>query len=227
MRRATFAFIIAFVIAIPCAVATLTRAVAFDQKVDKAEAIILGKCVRTRSEWDTSRRWILTYSTFRVEETLKGAPASEVTVVTPGGKVGPIHQDSIGVPDFREGDEQVIFVRNGRVGPTVLYFDQGAYDVDRDTHGEAIVKPVPSDAVRVDMQRGMAIAPEEARSLRDFRQDVRESLRRGEGSRMEMLERERQRKHQASLGPILARYKYLFALAIAGAAIATWQLLRR
>ena len=55
------------------AYATIQRAVAFDDKVDQAAAIVLGKVVRTKSQWDPSHRWILTYSTFTVEQTLKGS----------------------------------------------------------------------------------------------------------------------------------------------------------
>src|SRR5688500_16731347 len=90
--------------------ATIVRAVQFDEKVENAPAIILGTCVAQRSEWDAARNWILTYSTFRIEKTLKGMPAQEITIVTPGGTVDGITQEIIGVPRFREGDEHALFV---------------------------------------------------------------------------------------------------------------------
>src|SRR5947207_12609301 len=109
------------ILVVPAAHAAIAVAASFDDKVDNAAAIILGKCVRTESRFDPSGRWIVTYSTFAVEKSLKGTAAGEVTLVTPGGSVGSVHQSTVGVPAFREGDEQVVFVKNTRLGPTVLY----------------------------------------------------------------------------------------------------------
>jgi hypothetical protein len=206
--------------------ATLMRAATFDEKVEKAQSIVLGECVKTESRLDPTGRWILTYSTFRVEKSLKGAPATEVTVVMPGGHVGDRYQDTIGVPDFRAGDERLLFVKNSKAGPTVLYFDQGAYEVAKDDRGERMIIPVSSDAVRVDTQRGVAVAPETPRSLKDFESDVRASIRRTSAQRMQILEREQQ-KQQSSIWSIIDTNKGLIAIALIGAALATWRLLRR
>lgn len=204
--------------------ATITQAVEFDTKVDQAASIILGKCVRTESKWDASKRFILTYSTFRVEKAYKGQPVQEVTIVTPGGEIDGEHQGTIGVPAFQEGADHVLFVKNTRVGPTVLYFDQGAYDVVQDGH-ERIVRPVASEAVMLDTQRGMAVAAEEPRTLRAFESAVRESDRRGRLNRMAMVRK--QKEAEESIGSVLARNKLLVLLALAGVALATWQWMRR
>lgn len=205
--------------------ATISKAMSFEEKVTNAASIIHGTCVRQESRWDDSRRWILTYSTFRIEKSLKGMPAQEVTIVTPGGSVGEIYQDSIGVPKFSVGTEHVLFVRNSQAGPTVLYFDQGAYDVVT-VRGEKFVKPVVSAAVLVDTQRAMAVTPEGMRPLRDFESNVRESVRRREAMRMDMIERQKQ-KEQASISNVLRRNKTLVVLALIGALLATWQLVKR
>src|ERR671936_210212 len=99
----------AALLAAPAAHATLAAAATFEQKVDKAAAIVLAKCVRQESRFDPSGRWILTYSTFQVEKAMKGAAVPEMTIVTPGGQVGGLHQVSSGIPVFREGAENVIF----------------------------------------------------------------------------------------------------------------------
>jgi hypothetical protein len=206
--------------------ATLMRAASFDEKVDKAQSIVLGECIKSESRLDPTGRWILTYSTFRVEKSLKGAPATEVTVVTPGGQVGDRYQDTIGVPDFKKGDQRLLFVRNSQAGPTVLYFDQGTYEVTKDDRGEQMIVPIASDAVRVDTQRGLAVPEESPRSLREFETGVRDSIRRNAVQRMQVIERQRA-KEQASIGSILSRNKGLIALALIGAALATWHFLRR
>ncbi|HYH07970.1 MAG TPA: hypothetical protein VEK11_13005 [Thermoanaerobaculia bacterium] len=225
MRALSLTFAAALLLAPLTAEATISRAMKFDEKVENAAAIVVGKCIRQTSQWDAARNWILTYSTFQVEKTLKGQPAQEITIVTPGGQVGDIAQDVVGVPRFRQGDENVLFVRNSNAGPTVLYLDQGAYRVVKDDRGNRMVNPLVSNAVLVDMQRGSAVAPERPRPLREFEGNVRATIRHREALRMEMVEREK--KQKASLWHQVQRNKTLVFLALIGAALATWQLMRR
>lgn len=199
--------------------ATIQRAVAFDEKVDQAAAIVLGKVTHTHAQWDPSHRWILTYSTFAVEQTMKGTAPAEVTVVTPGGTVGNVVQSTIGIRPFREGDENVVFLKNTPAGTTVLYFDQGAYDVS-DDHGEKIVTPVATEAVHMDTQRGVIVEPEQPRALRDFARDVRDSAARTR-NQMQLVRDQQRQKQQASFTDTLAKYKLLVALALIGTLLAT------
>jgi len=204
--------------------ATVAIAVPFDQKVEAADAIVLGRCTGTRSQYDPSGRWIVTYSTFRVETSLKGQPQQEVTVVTPGGEVGGIRQSTVGVPAFETGREQVLFVRGSKLGTTVADFDQGAYDVVSE-NGQRIVKPVPSGAMRMDEQRGVVVEAEKAQPLNEFASAVRQAGDRNAKNRMELVEKQKQQ--QASITEVLKRNKLLVVLGLLGAALATWQLLRR
>lgn len=204
--------------------ATISRAMQFDEKVGNAAAIVLGKVVSQRSEWDANRTRILTFSTFQVEKTLKGGPAQQVTLVTPGGVVGDIAQEYVGVPRFAQGDEHVVFVRNTNAGPTVLYFEQGAYRIAADDRGERIVHPLVSSAVLVDTQRGVAVAPERPRTLREFEGEVRAAQGRLQAHRMKMIEQKRQK---ASLTNQLRRNAPLVILALLGALLATWHFLKR
>ena len=224
MKALTAAFI---ALLLPIAAqASLARAATFDDKVENAASIILGKCTTQRAQWDADHRWILTYSTFKVEKAMKGSMQPEVTVVTPGGSVDGMHQETIGMPAFREGADNVLFIRNTSAGPTVLYFEQGAYEVVPDAKGERIVQPVASDSVHIDTQRGMAVGPEGPRSLRQFESDVNVSLRRSAAQRMELMH-PRQPKKQASLGEILQRNRLLVVLAAFGLFLSAGQLFRR
>lgn len=213
------------IVAAPAAHATIARAIPFDQKVENASSIVVGKVVSQRAAWDASKRWIVTYSSLRIEKTLKGNPAQEITIVTPGGTVDNVRQETIGVPRLREGEDHVIFVRPTASGPTLLYFEQGDYRVSEDDRGDRVVNPAMSAAVYVDTQRGSAVAAERPRKLAEFERQVKESVRRQEAVRMEMMER--QRAEASSLGNQLKRNWPLIALALLGAAIATWQLVRR
>jgi hypothetical protein len=204
--------------------ATITRAVSFDQKVENAASIVLGRCIRQESRWDDARKWILTYSTFQVEKSIKGAGTAEVTIVTPGGRVGDVAQEVIGVPKFREGDEHVLFVRNSQVGPTVLYLEQGAYRVVQE-RGERLVTPVSSNAVVVDSQRGVAVQTDGTHTLREFESRVKDTVVRRQKIEMDLLEEKK--REEASVWNQLKRNMPLVLLALVGAALATWQLTRR
>ena len=214
-------------LAVPAAHAAIAAAASFDEKVDNAAAIILGKCVRTESKFDPSGRWIVTYSTFAVEKSFKGDTASEVTLVVPGGSVGGVHQSSVGVPEFHQGDEQVVFVKNTRLGPTVLYFDQGTYDVRTDARGERVIAPVPTNLVTVDTQRGMAAAPADTpRTVRQFEDAVRDSMRSAAARKERMAATPPVKTQPTSLVDVLARNKLLLVLALLGIALAAWQIKR-
>lgn len=220
---AAAAAVLALALAMPAG-ATLSRAVAFDQKVDEAQSIVMGKCIRTRSQWDDQHRFIITYSTFALEKALKGTAPAEITVVTPGGQVGSLRQESIGIPVFHEGDERLLFVKNTSAGPTVLYFDQGTYDVSSDEHGEKVIAPVPTAAVRIDTQSGKAVEPESTRTLREMQRDIQTASSRAP-QKMEMV-RARERPTAAAPESPFGKYKFLLILAVIGAAVATWRLLR-
>jgi len=194
--------------------ATISRAVKFDEKVDRAASIIVGRIVSQESSWDANRQRIFTYSKIAVEKTLKGSHAREITIVTPGGTVGDIAQDYVGVPRFHTGDENVVFVRATRVGATVLFFDQGAYRVEKNGGGERIVTPL-----------GVATTPESPRSLREFESNVRDSIGRHEANRMRLIEQKR--REEATLWSQVKRNKTLVILALLGAILATWHLVKR
>lgn len=211
--------------AVPRAEATVSIAASFDDKVENAAAIVHGRVVKQESRYDDEKRFILTYTTFEVEKALKGGTPNLVTVVTPGGKVGDVQMTTIGVPEFREGSENVVFLKNTKRGPTVLYFDQGAYDVVSDG-GEKIVRPVATDAVTIDEQRGLAVAPEHPRTLREFETAVGAAERRVRHNRMELLEKQRQAE-VTSIWTTLEENKWLVFIALLGVALASVKFLRR
>lgn len=226
-RRLPLAAVILALALTPRAEATLMKAATFDEKVENAASIVLGTVVKTESRWDDEHRWILTYTTFRIEKAMKGIVAQpEITIVTPGGEVGDVHQETVGVPTFDEGSEHVLFVKNTRLGPTVLYFDQGAYDVEKNDRGDRMIVPVASEAVTVDTQRGMAVAPESPQKLDEFEHAVRDSQRRAVMNRMELVKK-LQAAAEPSIFSTVVRNKWFVLLALAGAMIATWQYVRR
>ena len=227
-RLAALLALAAITLAVPAAQAAVAQAASFDEKVDNAAAIILGKCVKTEARFDPTGRWIVTYATFNVEQSMKGDAAGQITIVTPGGSVNGIHQETIGVPVFNAGDEHVVFLRNTRLGLTPLYFDQGTYNVAASEHGEKLIVPMPSNVMHIDTQRGMAVAPaDEPRTLDAFTRAVSDSMR-GTSKRMQMSAMAaRKTPPQKSIWSTLADNKLLVVLAFIGIAVAAWQVLRR
>lgn len=229
MLRRSLPLLLAFLIA-PSLFAAIAELATFDEKVENAAAIVLGKCVRSDARWDAEKRWILTYSTFQVEKVLKGNPAvNELVVITPGGAVSGIHQETLGVPAFKIGDEKVLFIRNTRVGPTVLYFDQGAYDVSIGGHGERLIAPMATSAVKIDAQRGVAVSESEpVRTLPQFERDVQTTIMEiGKRNKLKMEALEAKRRQQASLATTAKRNRWIITIAILGLMLASIPLMRR
>jgi hypothetical protein len=229
-RLITLLALVAIVIAVPAAQAAIAQAATFDEKVDHAAAIILGKCVKTDARYDPTGRWIVTYATFDVEDSMKGNAAGQVTIVTPGGSVNGIHQETSGIHVFREGDEHVVFLRNTRLGLTPLYFDQGTFNVAAGEHGQKMIVPMATNVIHIDTQRAMAVAPaDEPRTLDAFKVAVAESMK-GTATRMQQQMNAippSKTPQQKSIWSALGENKLLVALAFVGIAIAGWQLLRR
>jgi hypothetical protein len=87
-----------------------------DELVAEAESIFIGEVVDVRSRWigsDDNAR-IVTDVLFRVERVLKGAPRVQAQLEFLGGTVGETRIEVVGVPRFRVGDRDLLFVERDR-----------------------------------------------------------------------------------------------------------------
>ena len=102
-----------------------------------------------------------------------------------------------------------------------------AEDLKTNERGEKIVAPVPSDAVHIDAQRGVAVPAEAPRTLNEFKGDVDRAVRTA-GERRQKMEMVRPRQ---SAGPTLRSMivdnKLVLAALAAGLLLAAWQLFRK
>jgi hypothetical protein len=96
----------------------------------------------TRADWNQERTRIYTYVTLDVERYLKGGNGSRTeTIRLLGGRVGPYLAMVPGTPQFRLGEEVLLFTAGaGARIPTVLGLSLGKFTVVRDAEGEALVK---------------------------------------------------------------------------------------
>jgi hypothetical protein len=230
MRRHDHTTIFVLVIALLVLVespsrATVVRVVRFDEKVEGAAAIVLGKCIESESRWTGDGRRILTHHRFMVEKTFKGLPAQEIVIVLPGGTIGNIRQVTIGVPEPKIGRDYVLFLRNTQAGPTIHFLEQGLYEVRSNARGEREVIPPWPQAVFMDQQTGTAIPAEQVMTLPRFEDQVRETIRRREAMRMEMIKKEK--PESSSLLAQVKRNKTLVFLALLAIVLSIWMLVRR
>ena len=114
----------------------------FDELVDQAQVIIQGKVTEVRSQWtgEGAQRYIVSYVTFRVEESLKGNSGQTYTIRMFGGTVD---DESMGVsdaPEFVPGDRDILFVQNnGSQFIPLVGIMHGRFHVQRDQSGHESV----------------------------------------------------------------------------------------
>lgn len=145
------AFVIACLCAAPALHATVLMPAEFREIVSGSQVIVHGRVAEVRAEWvnspsserRTARQRIDTIVTLQAGTYLKGGPGEVVTFRVPGGQIGRYRSTTIGAPEFREGDEVVLFLRaDGPAVPHVFGLSQGVFRVRRSPQtGERVVVP--------------------------------------------------------------------------------------
>ena len=114
----------------------------FAEMVARSPLIVHGTVADVRSRMTAGRRSIESLVTVDVIQPLKGAAASRVVFRVPNGQIGRYRRITVGAPEFRTGDEVVLFL-DGRppVVPMPFGLNQGVYRVSRGA-GQAMVTPL-------------------------------------------------------------------------------------
>jgi hypothetical protein len=153
--------------------ATVLIPIEFRELVAIAPVIVHGRVVDVRSDFVDGRRAVETFVTIEAADYLKGDLGDHVTVRVPGGQLGRYRTVFIGAPEFREGDEVVLFLKtSGSPLPYIVGLSQGAYRVvadartgrhmvttpivmgkadaaaERVVRGDAARKPIPIESFR-------------------------------------------------------------------------------
>jgi hypothetical protein len=114
----------------------------FPELVHEAETIVRGVVTQQRTEeFDSPQgRGIRTLVTLQVERALKGSPGETLTVTMLGGTVGRRTLHIAGVPQFRVGERQIVFVaHNGRAFCPVIAGGHGRYFIRADATGREFI----------------------------------------------------------------------------------------
>lgn len=107
----------------------------FDALVTGANSIFVGEVMNVRADWEVTPqgRAIVTVVTFRVEEVWKGNLGAVTQLQFMGGEIGDIGMKVHGMPSFRMGQRDVLFVSSEprKISPLVglMY---GRMRVERD-----------------------------------------------------------------------------------------------
>jgi hypothetical protein len=107
----------------------------FDQLVDEAEMIFEGTVKETKSEWtgEGANRHIVTYVTFNIEDSIKGALGADYTIRMFGGTVDGHTMEATDTPRFKIGDRDILFVeKNGTQFIPLVGIMHGRFRVQQD-----------------------------------------------------------------------------------------------
>jgi hypothetical protein len=100
--------------------------------------VVRARCVSTSVRWEEGEIW--TFTEFEIEESWKGAAAagSKFTVRLLGGRLGEITSRVSGVPQFRPGEDVVLFLQPAPRGNfNVVSWEQGTFRVRHDPRSGA------------------------------------------------------------------------------------------
>jgi hypothetical protein len=114
----------------------------FDELVNEAQVIFQGTVTNVRSEWsgEGAQRHIVSYVSFKVEDTLKGSAGKEMTLRMLGGTVNGQTMEVSDAPKFRKGDRDVLFVENnGTQFIPLVGIMHGRYRVRRDANERDVI----------------------------------------------------------------------------------------
>ena len=107
----------------------------FGAMVARAQAVFVGETLDVRSRWveTPSGPAIVSVVTFKVVRTLKGELGGQTQLEFLGGTVGDYRMEIPGIPRFRVGDEDVLFVdERGQPVSPVVGFMHGRFRVLED-----------------------------------------------------------------------------------------------
>ena len=154
MRRLS----LAVVLLLGCAqalTATVVLPAEFREIVSGSQVIVHGRVVDIRSEWVDGRTRIESYVTIEAASFYRGTPVATLTFRTPGGQVGRYKSVTVGAPEFRVGDEAVLFLKTeGRPVPQIFGMNQGLFRVRVDARtGRRLVMRQPLMARGTEAER--------------------------------------------------------------------------
>lgn len=129
------------------ATATTVQKFTLSDLAKKSETIVRATVEDQSARWDAGHKEIYTFITLHVLDAVKGAKGENtITIRQLGGTVDNVVSTVPGMPNFKKGEEVVVFLSNKDSAgyPWVMGLQQGKYTVTTDANG---VKHVRNEIV--------------------------------------------------------------------------------
>jgi hypothetical protein len=140
----------------PLQSATLER-LSLDDMIGNSTAIVRGKVVGSHAAQQGPV--VYTHYAVQVTERFKGPDQTTVDIAVPGGTLNGLRQTFAGAPEFRTGDEFVLFLWTGRSGLTqILGLTQGIFSLSHGVSADAVATRAASKELMLDRATGKAVS---------------------------------------------------------------------
>ena len=188
MKKLLFLFT-SFVVVLGTVQATTVIPPSFDELVSQAELIFQGTVTNVRSEWtgEGGKRHIVSYVTFKVDDSIKGSPGASYTMHMLGGTVDGETMAVADGPKFQTGDRDFVFIEhNGQQFIPLVGIMHGRYRIEHDENGREIVAtnagtPL-SDVARIGKEDHVVASEKAALSPAQFKAAIQGSIQAGGAS---------------------------------------------
>jgi len=112
------------------------------QKLSKdADVILTGKVTKQQSAWNQDKSRIITYTTVKANEYIKGNTNNNYVVIShPGGEIDGVGEMYTHMPTFTDDEEVLLFLKNNKDNSdyNVLYGEEGKIAILNSGSGEKV-----------------------------------------------------------------------------------------
>jgi hypothetical protein len=155
----------------------------FDQLVSRAQVIFEGEVTSLQSQWigEGAQHRIVTFVTFKVDDTVKGDPGASYSIRMLGGTVDGRTMEVTDAPKFTVGDHDLLFVENnGSQFIPLVGIQHGRFRVQKDQTGRDTLltgegRPL-TDVNQLGGNEDATAHNKPALSLNDFKSAIRSQL---------------------------------------------------
>ena len=140
--------------------------------------IVVAKCVSSEARLDDKTGFIFTYTTFEIDESLKGKYGDKLVLKFVGGTVGDQTVSSPFLPKFTPNEEVVLLLgpENSAGYPVLQSINKGVYRVQTTESGERIISTPVSGLELINSATNQRIQGNNTLSLDDFIYSINEAL---------------------------------------------------
>ena len=155
----------------------------FDELVSRAQLIFEGEVTGLQSQWigEGTQHRIVTFVTFKVDDTLKGDAGASYSIRMLGGTVDGQTMEVTDAPKFRVGDHDLLFVENnGSQFIPLVGIQHGRFRVQKDQAGRDTLltgegRPL-TDVSQLGSKEDAVAQTKAALSLNNFKSAIRSQI---------------------------------------------------